>query len=48
MCTSSEIRVTTKSIITTRPSTRVPTPNEIPLFCHQVNECTTGVTTASL
>ena len=47
MCTSSEISVTTKSIITTRPSTLVPTPNEMPAFCHHVNECTTGVTTAS-
>ena len=47
MCTSSEISVTTKSIITTRPSTLVPTPNEIPAFDHHVNECMTGVTTAS-
>ena len=25
---------------------RVPTPNSMPPFCHQVNVCTTGVTTA--
>ena len=47
MCTSSEINVTTKSIITARPSIRVPTENSIPALRHQVTVCTIGVTTAS-
>ncbi len=47
MCTSSEMRVTTNSIITTSPSTRVPTVNLIAPFCHQVKLSTTGFTIAS-
>ena len=47
MCTSSEISVTTKSIITARPSMRMPMPNSMPPFCHHVKWCSTGVTTAS-
>ena len=37
MCTSSEISVTTNSIITARPSIWVPTVNSTPPFCHQVS-----------
>ncbi len=47
MCTSSEISVTTKSIITARPSIWVPTVNFTPPFCHQVTVWITGLTTAS-
>ena len=45
MCTSSEISVTTNSIITARPSIWMPTPNSTPPFCHHVTWWTTGVTT---
>ena len=47
MCTSSEISVTTKSIITARPSMWVPTLNLVPPFCHHVMWWMTGVTTGS-
>ena len=47
MCTSSEMRVTTNSIITTSPSTRVPTVNLIAPFCHHVKLSITGFTIAS-
>jgi hypothetical protein len=43
-CTSNEIRVTTNSIITARPSICVPTPSSNPPLRHQVAWCTTGVT----
>ncbi len=36
--------VTTKHIITARPSMRMPTPNSKPPFCHHVMWCSTGVT----
>src|SRR5687768_14425336 len=36
MCTSNEIVVTTKSIITDRPSTRVPTSTSTPSFANHV------------
>src|SRR6476660_8284035 len=44
MWTSSEISVTTKSIITARPSICVPTVKSIPPFCHHVTVWITGWT----
>ncbi len=46
MCTSSEISVTTKSIITARPSIWVPTLKLMPPFDHHVTLWMTGATTA--
>ena len=41
------MRVTTNSIITTSPSTLVPTLKSMSPFCHHVIACTTGCTTGS-